>query len=231
MRFILCFLVLSIACAPPKKEEQKQITSKVDYQVPNFKIYPHRDSLNIQGYISSAENGQAILSNPTLFLYQDNDRKIRIAVEKNSSWHTWEIFDASDYTYDAAIRLEDFDKKGQKELIITSFYGMRPQSTMGSTYYGDTDIWDLDNVQLYFSVAHLSYSDDMGRNGDNTYSEKCQLQIQIQPQLITVLKDKETATLEANAACYQKEEYPKYYRLIDKEVVLSTDSVAILESL
>lgn len=242
LRLLLFILVLTAACRfSTKKADKKQVNVSVevpinepidvleDTQPHNFKIYPHLDSLKIRNNVSAAGNGRAILSNPNLFLYQDENRKIRIAVEKQTAWHTWEIFDAADYTYDAAIRLENFDNKGQKELIITSFYGMRPQSTMGNEFYGDTEIWDLDNAHQYFGIQHAYHEDDQGRNGDNTYSIDCNLDLQIQPLLVTVLKDKKFSELKVNAGCFKDEKHPKYFQLVGNEVVESTNGTSPLE--
>ena len=237
LRLLLIFLVLTSACRFSKNSDKKQVEIfadlPIDTQLHDFKNYPHLESLKIVDYVTSIESGQAVLSNPSIFLYQDENNKIRIAMEKNAKWQTWEVFNASDHNYQADIEFKNFDNKGTKELIITSFYGSSPQSTMGNEYYGDTEIWDLDKVHLYFKIEHLAYSDDMGRNGDNTYSQECKLDIQIQTLSVTILKDKElkdkeSTALEENTACFEGEAYPKYFRLVDNEVVES-DGITIKE--
>ncbi len=226
IRVILFLSILAIACnAPDKVEEKQQLNYPADADINNFKTYQHRDSLKIIDFITVVKNGKENEPQPSIFLYQDENDKIRIAVEKNSAWHTWEIFDASEDQYYADVRLENFDNKGHKELIITSSYGSRLQSTMGNEFYQDTDIWDLDNVRHYFHIQHGYHEDDKGRNGDNTYSKDCNLEIQIQPLSITVSKDKKFADLEVNADCFKNEKYPKSFRLVENEMVESTDSL------
>lgn len=235
LRFLLFILVLTSACRfSIKKDDKKQANVPVevsinepidvleDTQPHDFKIYPHLDSLNIMDYVAIIKSEGDNVSNPNVFIYQDENSKVRIATKKKDFWHTWEIFDATDDHYYADIRLANFDNKGQKELIITSTSGMRMQSTMGNEFYKNTDIWDLDNVQHYFGIQHAYHEDDKGRNGENTYSIDCNLDIQIQPLLVTVVKDKKFSQLEVNAGCFKNEEYPKYFRLVENKMVESS---------
>lgn len=236
IRFTLFLFTLAIACNAPgsdkepisSKEPEKQMNAPENTDIQGFKIYQHLDSLTVRDYVAVIKNEENTTATSSVFLYQDVYKKIRIAVEKNTEWHTWEIFDATEDQYYADIRLENFDNKGQKELIITSMHGMRMQSTMGNEFYHDTDIWDLDHVRHYFNIQHAYHSDDKGRNGANTYAIDCNLDIQIQPLLVTVSKDKKFADLEVNAGCFKEEKYPKFYRLVENELVESTDSLGTM---
>lgn len=235
LRLLLLFLVLTGCKFSSKKADKQQVNAPVEeaatepVDVPlatkptNFKIYPHLDSLNIRDYVAIIKSESDNISNPNVFIYQDENSKVRIATKKKALWHTWEIFDATDDHYYADIRLANFDNKGQEELIITSTSGMRMQSTMGNEFYGHTEIWDLDNAHQYFSLQHTHHEDDQGRNGANTYSKDCNLILQIEPLLVTVLKDKKFSDLEVNAGCFKDEKYPKYFRLIDNELVESEE--------
>ena len=242
LRYLLLFLVFTVGCKFSDKKADKQqanapveVTAPKSVEVPvytkptNFKIYPHLDSLNIKDYVALIKSADDNISNPNIFLYQNENSKVRIATKKKEVWHTWEIFDATDDYYSADIRLVNFDNKGQKELIITSTFGIRMQSTMGNEFYGHTEIWDLDNAYQYFSLQHTYHEDDQGRNGANTYSKDCKLALKIEPLLVMVLKDKKFSELEVNAGCFKDEKYPKYFRLVDHELVESTNGTSPLE--
>lgn len=239
LRLLLIILVLIIGCKfSTKKAEKQQINMPIEVAVPesvnllvdtkppNFNIFPHLDSLNIRDYVAIIKSDGENMSNSNVFIYQDENSKVRIATKKKALWHTWEIFDATEDHYYADIRLANFDNKGQEELIITSTSGMRMQSTMGNELYGHTEIWDLDHAQQYFELQHAYHEDDQGRNGANTYSIDCKLDLQIEPFLVTVLKDKKFSDLEVNAGCFKDEKYPKYFRLIDNEMVESINGTS-----
>ena len=46
---------------------------------------------------------------------------------------------------------------------------------MGSEYFGETEIWDLEQIHQDFLIEHYSHHDDMGRNGDNAFSKEFKL--------------------------------------------------------
>ncbi len=189
--FILLLLISTFACTSQTKpaiEAENDQTLEEEYADYGYKIYTHKDSIEVIEWVNSSEEGKPVFPDSTVFLYQNPSENLRIAIAKNQKWHTWEISDDDNMSYQARIRKQDFDGKGGEELVIETHYGISPQSTFGSEYFRSTAIWKVDEPELYFEIEHYSYSDDMGRNGDQTYQTECELKVEVQVKTIVVSK-------------------------------------------
>lgn len=182
-------LVLLLGCIHKEKgaieEQEVHHTEPLNFEH-HFKSYNHKDSMDIDEWITSDEGDDARLENPETFLYMDTERQIRLAIFMNDQWRTWMVYDAKNKKYYAKIYKKNFDGMGNLEIMVQSKYGLAPQSTFGSSYYGSFQIWNPDSVKLYFEMENYSYSDDMGRNGDQTYISEHLLNIEVKEKQIFV---------------------------------------------
>lgn len=179
-------LLLLLSCTSNDKIKQKvDDTENLNFEH-DFKIYNHKDSIDINELITSDEGDDAILDSPETFVYMDSERQIRMSIFMNKKWRTWTIHDAQNEKYFAEIHRKDFDNIGNNEIVVQSKYGISPQSTFGSSYYGDFQIWNPDSIKLYFEIENYEYSDDMGRNGEQTFTDEHFLDVEVKEKQIFV---------------------------------------------
>lgn len=205
--FLLMFILLS--CFSNKKTVKK-INSEESLNKHDYKIFNIKDNIDLIELISSYHGKKSILDNPETFLYIDSKRKIRIAIYLNKRWHTWEIHDANNQEYYAKIEKVNFDNTGTQEIIIQSKYGVTPQSTFGHSYFGNFQIWNVDSAKLYFDIENYKYSDDMGRNGDQSYTNECFLNVDVMEKQL-IVNQTELNTNIAMECYFDDELFGTYY--------------------
>lgn len=212
--FLICFSLLSCT-SKDKVAKEVEVVENLNFEY-DFKSYSHRDSIDINELVTANypdDEQEAKLDNPETFIYMDSDRQIRMSIFVNKKWRTWTIHDAQNEQYYAKMHRKDFDNVGNSEIIIQSKYGIVPQSTFGSSYYGSFQIWNIDSVKLYFDIENYEYSDDSGRNGDNSYTNECFSNVEVKERRVFV------DSLDKNGECYLESELAGEYLLENGNVV------------